>query len=149
MKFSLLINMKIRTIVGIFIFISRENFMLSWGEHEKSFTTSGPGGRLWCLLAESMGTREYIFIAPDKQNTDICLCFCGNTMEISTVLLTSLGKMLFAWHFILNVNILFCPDNYTLSETICLFRFHVLFLNIYPKIKFMAKSWSYLCYFCC
>ena len=29
MKFSLLINMKMPTIVGIFIFISRENFMLS------------------------------------------------------------------------------------------------------------------------
>ena len=29
LKFSLLINMKIPTIVGIFIFISRENFMLS------------------------------------------------------------------------------------------------------------------------
>ena len=26
----------------IFIFISRENFMLSWVEHEKSFITSGP-----------------------------------------------------------------------------------------------------------
>ena len=30
MKFSLLINMKMPTIVGIFIFISRENFMLSY-----------------------------------------------------------------------------------------------------------------------
>ena len=29
-KFSLLINMKMPTIVGIFIFISRENFMLSY-----------------------------------------------------------------------------------------------------------------------
>ena len=42
MKFSLLINMKMPTIVGIFIFISRENFMLSWVEYEKSFITSGP-----------------------------------------------------------------------------------------------------------
>ena len=30
MKFSLLINMKMPTIVGIFIFISRENFRLSY-----------------------------------------------------------------------------------------------------------------------
>ena len=30
MKFSLLINMKMPTIVGIFIFISRENFNLSY-----------------------------------------------------------------------------------------------------------------------
>ena len=32
--------MKMPTKVGIFIFISRENFMLSWVEHEKSFITS-------------------------------------------------------------------------------------------------------------
>ena len=66
MKFSLLINMKMPTIVGIFIFSSRENFMLSnfsqekncivnslrfisrtnfmlsSAEHEKSFITLGP-----------------------------------------------------------------------------------------------------------
>ena len=34
--------MKMPTIVGIFIFIGRENFMLSRVEHEKSFITSGP-----------------------------------------------------------------------------------------------------------
>ena len=28
-------------IVGIFLFISKENFMLSWDEHEKSFMTLG------------------------------------------------------------------------------------------------------------
>ena len=39
MKISLLINMKMPTTVGIFIFISRENFMLSSAEHEKSFIT--------------------------------------------------------------------------------------------------------------
>ena len=36
MKTSLLINM---TIVGIFIFISGEHFMLSWVKHEESFIT--------------------------------------------------------------------------------------------------------------
>ena len=35
MKFSLLINMKMPTIVGIFIFISRENFMLSYVQQER------------------------------------------------------------------------------------------------------------------
>ena len=35
------INMKMPTIVGIFIYISREIFMLSRVEHEKSFITSG------------------------------------------------------------------------------------------------------------
>ena len=35
--------MKMPTIVGIFIFISRENFMLSWVEHEKRLVTLMPG----------------------------------------------------------------------------------------------------------
>ena len=42
MKFFLLINVKMPTIVGILIFISRKNFMLNWVEYEKSFITSGP-----------------------------------------------------------------------------------------------------------
>ena len=41
--------MKMSTIVGIFIFISRENFMLSCVEFEKSFITLGPGLGLPCL----------------------------------------------------------------------------------------------------
>ena len=35
--------MKMPTIVGIFIFISRENSMLSRAEYEKGFITSEPG----------------------------------------------------------------------------------------------------------
>ena len=42
MKFFLLINIKMPTFVGILIFISRKNFMLNWGEYEKSFIASGP-----------------------------------------------------------------------------------------------------------
>ena len=42
MKISPLINKKMPTTVGIFIFISREDFMLSWVEHEKSLIISGP-----------------------------------------------------------------------------------------------------------
>ena len=34
--------MKMPTIVGIFIFSSRENFMLSWVKHEIFFITLGP-----------------------------------------------------------------------------------------------------------
>ena len=47
MKISLLINMKMPTLVGIFIFISREIFMHSWVEHEKGFITSEPGPQLF------------------------------------------------------------------------------------------------------
>ena len=37
--------------------------------------------------------------------------------------------------------------DYILSETTCLFCFCVLFSNMYPKIKFIAKNWSDLCNF--
>ena len=42
MKLSLFINMKMPTIVGIFIFISREKNMFSRVEHKKRFITSAP-----------------------------------------------------------------------------------------------------------
>ena len=35
--------------VGISICISKENFMLNWVEHQKSFITSGPGCWLQAL----------------------------------------------------------------------------------------------------
>ena len=35
--------------------------------------------------------------------------------------------------------------DHILSETICLFCFCILFSNMHPKIKFMAKNWSDLC----
>ena len=41
--FSMLINVKMPTIVGILTFMSMINFVLSWVEHEKSFIASGPG----------------------------------------------------------------------------------------------------------
>ena len=41
MYVSLLIHMKMPAIIGIFIFISRENFMLTWVEHEKKFYNLG------------------------------------------------------------------------------------------------------------
>ena len=43
MLFFPLISVKMPTTVGILTFMSRKNFMLSSVEHEKSFTTSGPG----------------------------------------------------------------------------------------------------------
>ena len=61
MKFSLLTNMKMPTIVGIFIFISRENFMLSSDEHEKSFLTSGPRPSLKYLKVPYTSIREHLF----------------------------------------------------------------------------------------
>ena len=46
-----ILNMKMPTIVGMFIFVSRGNFVLSSVEHEKSFITSGPG----TLFSPEMG----------------------------------------------------------------------------------------------
>ena len=40
-------NVKMPTIVGILIFMSRKNFMLNSVEHEKSFITSGPDESCW------------------------------------------------------------------------------------------------------
>ena len=42
--FIMLINVKMPTVVCILTFMSMIHFMLSWVEHEKSFSTSGPGG---------------------------------------------------------------------------------------------------------
>ena len=44
-----LINVKMPTIIGILIFMSRKNFMLSLVEHEKGFITSGPDVVLVCV----------------------------------------------------------------------------------------------------
>ena len=40
------------TIVGIFIFISNEIFMLPWTDHEESFITSGQG--VWLVFIFTM-----------------------------------------------------------------------------------------------
>ena len=47
MLFFLLIIVKMPTIVGILIFISSKNFMLSWAEHGKIFIPSGPDLVCW------------------------------------------------------------------------------------------------------
>ena len=79
MKFILLINLKLLTTANSFLlnlsehenfsankyenanFIGRENFMLSWAEHEKSFITSEPEAKDRCFLNFQMsrGTSFY------------------------------------------------------------------------------------------
>ena len=53
MLFFPLIHVKMPTTVGILTFMSGENFMLNWVEHEKSFITSGPD------LKKSITFREH------------------------------------------------------------------------------------------
>ena len=48
--FTMLLNVKMSTIVGILTFMSRLNFVLSSIEYEKSFITSGPGFQLFDTL---------------------------------------------------------------------------------------------------
>ena len=48
--FIMLINVKMPTIVGILIFMSRINFLLSRVEYGKSFITLGPVLRLFCYF---------------------------------------------------------------------------------------------------
>ena len=46
-------NMKMPAVVGIFIFVSIENFMLIGVEHEKSFITLGPE---YCIYPKYLDT---------------------------------------------------------------------------------------------
>ena len=52
MIFFPLIHVKMPTIVGILTYLSGENYMLNWDEHEKGFITSGPGQRTGNLLGK-------------------------------------------------------------------------------------------------
>ena len=54
--------MKMPTIVGIFIFISRENFMLSLVEHEKGFITSEPECRVLKTLFGMVSEGHVIYV---------------------------------------------------------------------------------------
>ena len=67
MKISLLINMKMPTFVGIFIFISRGNSILSWVGHKKSFITSGLGVRIYKVI--TVGTSLHTNI------NFTCMCY--------------------------------------------------------------------------
>ena len=57
--------MKMPTLVGIFIFTSRENFMLSWVEHEKRFITFEPDLNLRRAHL-SKGTFSYFAVQMDN-----------------------------------------------------------------------------------
>ena len=78
MKISMVINMQMPTIVGIFIFISRENLMLSWAELEKSFIASEPDQLdvTDCLIRVSIVWHP---LGPlSKAKGCLCNTFCGH-----------------------------------------------------------------------
>ena len=104
--------MKMPAIAGIFIFISRKNFMLSWVEYKKSFIV------------------QYLILSYVSSDASI---------PILTVLSTSLGKTFFAWHFILNENILFWltlsyQKPFVFSVSVFDFQICTRKLNLSPEI---------------
>ena len=56
-------------------FISRENFMLSWAEHEKSFITSGPVllARKLNLYSDAVPNGNYMFGQSGNWNWQLIL----------------------------------------------------------------------------
>ena len=54
----MLMNINMPSLIGIFIFISRDNFMLSSAEQENSFITSGPGLNTEIKIKEHSKARQ-------------------------------------------------------------------------------------------
>ena len=77
----MLMNMKKPTLVGIFIFISRENFMLSSAEHEKVYILG-----TWSSIASQV----IIFVSPTTGRSQTYTLFFFNFS--TTVLQIRRGK---------------------------------------------------------
>ena len=67
--------MKMPTIVGIFILISRDNFMVSWIEHEKCFITSEPGPLLFAYAHKIPFRKARLFIITILQRVKLVVLF--------------------------------------------------------------------------
>ena len=73
LKISLLINMKLSTIVDIFIFISRENFMLSWVGYEKTLLNYN----LWAGNWTELNYTELNNYTSNRENHVEMCCFAS------------------------------------------------------------------------
>ena len=107
-KFFLLTNIKMPTIVGILMFISRKNFMLNWVEYEKSFITLGPV-LIWKNLSSTPEPNHFLTISviyPCKFEKNLLTVSRGNVpimvkpMQILVPKLTSKGSAPKAVHMI-------------------------------------------------
>ena len=84
------------TTVGIFIFISRQNFMLSWVEHEKNIT-SGPGASFslkpplfWAVQSNILCILESMLSRGAQNSSDLAseaFCDCGTPWTYLTFFL--------------------------------------------------------------
>ena len=79
-------------------------------------------------------TKVFFLVKHCKNMADLTLCVRHHLERYYEYLLAFYFKYKY-----------FVLIDHILSETTCLFCFCVLFLNMYPKIKFTAKLWSDLC----
>ena len=79
MTFSLLINMKMPTIVGIFIFICAENFMLSWGAWKKFYNLKAWSDTLFCNICSGSTLFGQIYLSIPLLR--VITVFPGNTVH--------------------------------------------------------------------
>ena len=86
--------MKMPTIVGIFIFISRENFMLSWVEHEKSFITSGPD----CQWAPCKYIRSLYVTKLYRHCTHLITSYSFKTFSVNFICIRILPWLHWMWY---------------------------------------------------
>ena len=86
--YSAELNMKKVLIAGIFIFMTKWNFMLSWAEHDKSSITSGPSYR------PHPNSGAFLLAAPSR------FCFkCFNHCASSLLLVSLEGCGSQLWQF--------------------------------------------------
>ena len=114
MKIPLLINMKMPTIVGIFIFISREFFVLSRVEHEKSFITSGPDLTAWTFVVRPYCMQEIfksgsllLFLLLLLLCASLCVCVCVSQAKTSFKECNVFGDLLSTRFEFLKVSMVF------------------------------------------
>ena len=93
---------------------------------------------MFCLLNYTVGDKCTFHIGVCNYNIWSFCTYCPFDISWKDVFYLA---FYLKWKYIVLID-------YILSETICLFCFWVLFSNMYPKIKFIAKNWSDLCNFC-
>ena len=126
MKNSLLINMKMPTIIGIFIFINRENFMLNPVLHKRNFITSGPNKRLWY-------TEFYSTLSNDSHAQERLLPDCVDTQNS---LAYASWRYLFSWG---------CWNIYLTARYLC----RLCYDTVYSPSSLILKGFYRLHLCCC
>ena len=93
-----LVNVKMPTIVGIWTFMSRKTFSLSWVEHETFFITSGPGQ----FMPVDMSRKTCLLPRDAKTVTVFAACLIQEVTSVSDFIIWQ-----FMWYTIAEITILF------------------------------------------